>query len=123
VSTLGGGIHSYFLEFLPPIFPEAGGKFYIDKEGKKINNCNKFSLFDKNRPCFSNPRIDTECWHFILKIWMFYTHMTWVRKNINAPFILFRFSFIALLFSECLHTKRVNIEDQTKQALGKILII
>jgi hypothetical protein len=30
VSILGGGMETF-----PPIFPEAGGEFYIEKEGKK----------------------------------------------------------------------------------------
>ena len=32
-----GGIHPYFWEFTP-IFWEGGGKFYIDKEGKRSTN-------------------------------------------------------------------------------------
>jgi hypothetical protein len=60
MSILGGGMGGFTPIFEnPPIFSKARGKFYIEKEGKKINKCNKFSLFDKNPPCFSNPKIDT----------------------------------------------------------------
>jgi hypothetical protein len=40
VSILGGvrGIRSYFWDHPPPFFSEAGGKFHIEKEGKRSTN-------------------------------------------------------------------------------------
>jgi hypothetical protein len=43
-SRRGMGDSPIFLRF-PPYFSEAGGKFYTDKQGKKINKCIKFSFF------------------------------------------------------------------------------
>jgi hypothetical protein len=43
----------------PPHFFRVRGEILHGESRKKINKCNKFSLFDKNPPCFSNPRIDT----------------------------------------------------------------
>jgi hypothetical protein len=47
------------LRIPPQFFSESGGKFYIEKEGKKSTNVINFSFFDKNPPCFSNPRVYT----------------------------------------------------------------
>jgi hypothetical protein len=44
-------IHPYFLR--------GRGKILHRERRKKINKCNKSSLFDKNPPSFSNPRINT----------------------------------------------------------------
>jgi hypothetical protein len=50
VSILGGRMGGF-----TPIF----AKILHRKRRKKINKCSKFSLFDKNPLCFSNPRKDT----------------------------------------------------------------
>jgi hypothetical protein len=50
VSILGGGW--IFLRIPPPpIFPEPGGKFYIEKEGKKSTNIIN-SKFSEKSPLF-----------------------------------------------------------------------
>jgi hypothetical protein len=48
-----GGIHPYFLEF-PPIFSEAVGKIYIEKDGKRSTNVINSHFSKKNPLCFSN---------------------------------------------------------------------
>jgi hypothetical protein len=60
VSILGGrwGDSPLFLR-IHPYFLRGRGKILHRQRRKKINKCNKFSLFDKNPPWFSNPRIDT----------------------------------------------------------------
>jgi hypothetical protein len=60
VSILGGGMGDspIFLRIPPYIF-RGRGKILHRERRKKINKCYKYSLFDKNPPCFSNPRIDT----------------------------------------------------------------
>jgi hypothetical protein len=57
VSILGGGNHPYFLEF-PPIFSEAGGKFYIEREGKRSTNVIN-SHFSIKSPLFFESLINT----------------------------------------------------------------
>jgi hypothetical protein len=59
VSILGGGWgDSLIFLIFPHYFFKDGGNFTWRKK-KKVNKCKKFSLFDTNPPCFSNPRIDT----------------------------------------------------------------
>jgi hypothetical protein len=64
MSILGGGKREFtnIFENSPLFFHRQGGNFtYLHRERrKKSNKCNKFSLFNKNPPCFSNPRKDTE---------------------------------------------------------------
>jgi hypothetical protein len=55
--AMGGFTHIF--ENSPLFFERKGGLILHRESRKKINKCNKFSLFDKNSPCFSNPRIDT----------------------------------------------------------------
>jgi hypothetical protein len=44
---------------IPSILPEAGGKFYKEKEGKKSTNVINSDFSNPPPPCFSNLRIDT----------------------------------------------------------------
>jgi hypothetical protein len=54
-----GGILTPIFLRIPPNFSEAGGKFYIEKEGKRSSNVITSHLSIKNPPCFLNPRKDT----------------------------------------------------------------
>jgi hypothetical protein len=45
---------------IPPYFFRGRGTILHRERREKMNKCNKFSLFEKNPPCFSNPRIDTD---------------------------------------------------------------
>jgi hypothetical protein len=44
---------------IPPYFSKAGGKSYIQKEGKRSTNAINSYFSMKIAPGFSNPRIDT----------------------------------------------------------------
>jgi hypothetical protein len=56
---MGNGGDSLIFLRIPPYFSEAGGKFYIEKEGKRSTNVINSHFSIKIPHCFSNPRIDS----------------------------------------------------------------